>query len=87
MSYHDFVCYSAVDQNSCLQVFSYEFINDKMRLERIEQGFKQLQQALKITSLHLLNILDVSQTVVPPRFCVFTEAIKGPTLFDYFAFN
>ncbi|OHT00684.1 protein kinase [Tritrichomonas foetus] len=82
-SYHDCVCYLAVENETGLQVFWYEFINDIMTESDIEKGFKQLQKSIQVTSPHLMNILNVWKTSVPSRFYVITEATQAPSLFDY----
>lgn len=82
-SYHDYVCYLGIEQETGLQVFWYEFINDSMPSSEIEKGFNQLQKAKMVTSPYLLNILSVWQTSVPSRFYLITETTQAPSLYDY----
>lgn len=82
-SYHDYVCYLALEQETGLQVFWYEFINDNLTEEEQQSAFQQLSKAKQINSPHLLNILAVWMTSVPPRFVVITEATQSPSLADY----
>lgn len=82
-SYHDYVCYYGFEEDSGLQVFWYEFINDNMPSAEVEKGFNQLKNATKVNSPYLLNILSVWQSSVPARFYVITETTQAPSLFDY----
>jgi serine/threonine protein kinase len=82
-SYHDYVCYLAYEKDTGLQVFWYEFINDKLSEEEQETYFERLQQAKQISSPNVLNILDVEMQGTPPRFVVVTEAAQAPSLEEY----
>ena len=82
-SYHDYVCYLAVEQSSGIQVYWYEFINDKLSKEEQDTAFSRLSQASKIYCPTLLNILSLWRNSVPPRFVVITEAAQSPSLREY----
>ncbi|OHT06671.1 protein kinase [Tritrichomonas foetus] len=82
-SYHDYVCYLAVEQSTGIQVYWYEFINDKLSDEEIEAAFQKLTNASKISCPTLLNILALWKTSIPPRFVVITEAAQSPSLTEY----
>ena len=82
-SFHDFVCYLAYEQATGIQVFWFEFLNENLTPQEIEQSFQNLNQIKSISSPYILNVLDVWKTTTPPRFIVITEAIQGPFLCDY----
>ena len=82
-SYNDFVCYYAIEKETLVQVFWYEFVNDTLKPEEQINAFKVLNQVKSIQSPYLMNILDVGMIKSPPRFIVITEGIEGPFLSDY----
>jgi serine/threonine protein kinase len=82
-SYYDHVCYLALEKNTGVQVFWYEFMNDGMSQEDQELGHKQILAAQQIKSSVLLRINFVRMTSDPPRYTVVTEAVQSPSMADY----
>lgn len=82
-SYNDFVCYIALEKETLVQVFWYEFVNDNLSNNDQNSAFSQLNLAKSISSPYLLNILSVGMTTKPPRFVVITEAVQSPILSEY----
>jgi serine/threonine protein kinase len=82
-SYYDHVCYLALEKNTGVQVFWYEFLNDGMSREDQELGHEQILAAQQIKSSVLLRINFVRMTTDPPRYTVVTEAVQSPSMADY----
>lgn len=82
-SFHDYVCYVALEQQTLVQVFWYEFVNDGMTIEEQTTAYERLTKAKSITSPNLMNILSVWMTTSPPRFVVITEALTAPFISEY----
>jgi serine/threonine protein kinase len=82
-SYCDHVCYLALEKNTGVQVFWYEFMNDGMSPEEQVLGHRQLVEAQQIKSPVLLRINSVSMSTTPPRYVVITEGVQSPSMADY----
>lgn len=82
-SYHDYVCYLGVEQTTGIQVFWYEFINEKLSEKEQEESFQNLLKVKDIRCPILLNIIDLWKTNTPPAFVVITEAAQFPSLPGY----
>ena len=82
-SYHDFVCYLGVEQSTGIQVFWYEFINEKLSEKEREESFQTLSKVKDVRCPILLNIIDLWKTNLPPAFVVITEAAQFPSLPGY----
>jgi serine/threonine protein kinase len=82
-SFHDYVLYMALERDTGLQVFWYEFINDNMSQDSIAKKYERLIRAKQISSPNILKILDVSMTTIPARFYVITEGMLAGSLADH----
>lgn len=82
-SYNDYVCYLGVEQSTGIQVYWYEFMNDKLPEKDRDEAFQNLSKAKNIPCPILLNILDLWKTSVPPKFIVITEAAQSLSLVEY----
>ena len=80
-SYHDYVCYLALDRTTGVQVFWYEFINTALAPEQQEVAYRRLVDAKRINSKYLLQILEVRRET--NKFIVVTEATQSPSVYDY----
>ena len=83
-SYHDFVCYLGYEQATGLQVFWYEFLNDSLSQEDIQESLQMLNNVKNnISNQYILKVLDVWTTSNPSRTVVITEATQALSLADY----
>lgn len=82
-SYHDFVCYLGVEQTTAIQVFWYEFINEKLSEKERDKSFQNLSKVKDVRCPILLKIIDLWKTNLPPAFVVITEAAQFPSLPEY----
>ncbi|KAK8884809.1 hypothetical protein M9Y10_043929 [Tritrichomonas musculus] len=82
-SYHDFVCYLGVEQSNGIQVYWYEFINDKLTEKERDESFQNLSKVKNIHCPIILNIIDLWKTSLPQAFVVITEAAQFPSLPEY----
>jgi serine/threonine protein kinase len=82
-SYHNCVCYLALERDTGVQVFWYEFVNEDISDSDQAAKCRQLTEAKQITCPSLLRILDVFVESCPPRFIVITEATQAPSISDY----
>lgn len=80
-SYHDYVCYLALDRMNGTQVFWYEFINLSLTSEQEDLAYRRLVDARGINSKYLLQILEVRRE--PSKFIVVTEATQSPSVYEY----
>jgi len=79
-SYHDYICYLAVDPATGVQAFWYEFV-DSESVARQDLGERQLLDAKRVTSPYVLQILEVIRS--PGGLIVTTEAAQSPRIYNY----